>query len=117
MTLERKTEKKNWETFINEVFEGVWFWWVFGNQSIGKSTIVKNIIHELQQKQKPDDKKQYLYLNLEKENDDSQFLVAQLRKTLVENANKGIKSCVVLGMWHGAFCFLAVQFVTCDFLL
>ena len=101
MTFARDKQKKLWKKFIKRSLSDPTIWWLYGDENIGKSTMLQNVVYELQQESQ-ETKLKYIYLNLSKQSnhnhdhEDSAHMCEQLRKLLKENASQGFKCCVVL---------------------
>ena len=100
MAFPRNEEKEKWQTFVENAFKGYAIKWVYGDKSIGKSTILRAVIWDLQQKwEKKGSDQQLFYVDLENEDIDRvPYIIQSLEMALKENAVKGIKSCVVFRM-------------------
>lgn len=106
MAFARNEEKEKWQTFVENAFSKYSIKWIYGDESIGKSTILRAVVWDLQQKWKKTDresKQQLFYVDLENQINPVPEIVESLSIALDENAAKGIKSCVVFGM----LCFVA----------
>ena len=101
MPFQREEEKRKWQLYVENAFEGITIKWIYGEQRIGKSTILRAVTWDLQQRWKRDNKQniQLFYVDLEDERTDVPYVVRQLEAALEENAMKGIKSCVIVGVF------------------
>ena len=99
MPLNRDEERENWQVFVESALEGFAIKWVYGEQGIGKSCILKEIGWNLQQKWEKEGKKLRLfYVNLEGDPRDNETIIRDLTNEMDKTIENGIKPCVIFGM-------------------